>query len=44
MLEHIDYWREAPVWNPDSIAQATKDWFAYLTPRSAGSPTLGREH
>ena len=44
MLEHIDYWREAPVWNPDSIAQATKDWFAYLTPRSAGSPTPGREH
>jgi len=30
ILKHIDYWREAPVWNPDSIAEATKDWFSYL--------------
>jgi UDP-glucose 4-epimerase len=30
MLEAIDYWRDAPVWTPDSIAEATKDWFAYL--------------
>ena len=30
MLDHIDYWREAPVWTPDSIADATKDWFQYL--------------
>jgi UDP-glucose 4-epimerase len=30
MLEHIDYWREAPLWEPDSIAEATKDWFKYL--------------
>ncbi|MDX2287020.1 MAG: SDR family oxidoreductase [Bacteroidia bacterium] len=30
MLEHIDYWREAPLWTPDSIAEATKDWFKYL--------------
>lgn len=30
MLAHIDYWREAPVWDPDSIAQATQDWFGYL--------------
>jgi len=30
MLDHIDYWREAPVWSPDTIAQATRDWFAYL--------------
>ncbi len=30
LLEHIDYWREAPVWDPDSIAEATKDWFKYL--------------
>ena len=31
MLDHIDYWREAPVWNPDSIADATKEWFQYLS-------------
>lgn len=30
MLEHIGDWREAPVWDPDSIADATRDWFAYL--------------
>jgi UDP-glucose 4-epimerase len=30
MLKAIDYWREAPVWTPESIAEATKDWFAYL--------------
>lgn len=30
MLEHIDYWREAPLWEPSSIAEATKDWFKYL--------------
>jgi UDP-glucose 4-epimerase len=30
MLKHIDYWREAPVWTPDSIRTATTDWFKYL--------------
>ena len=30
MLEHIDYWRDAPVWNPESIAEATTEWFTYL--------------
>lgn len=30
MLDNIDYWREAPVWTSDSIADATKDWFRYL--------------
>ena len=31
MLENIDYWRTAPVWTPDSIAEATRDWFTYLS-------------
>ncbi len=31
MLENIDYWREAPVWNPDSISAATRTWFERLT-------------
>ncbi len=31
MLENIDYWREAPVWTPDSIATATKEWFDHLS-------------
>lgn len=30
MLDHIDYWREAPVWTPKSIAEATSGWFKYL--------------
>ena len=30
ILQQIDYWQEAPVWTPDSIADATKDWFKYL--------------
>lgn len=30
MLSHIDYWREAPVWTPETIADATRGWFKYL--------------
>jgi UDP-glucose 4-epimerase len=30
MLAHIDRWRDAPVWDPASIAQATSGWFAAL--------------
>ncbi len=30
LLERIEYWREAPVWTPESIAVATRDWFRYL--------------
>lgn len=30
LLDHIDGWRDAPVWTPDSIREATADWFRYL--------------
>jgi UDP-glucose 4-epimerase len=30
MLQRIDYWREAPVWDPASIERATKTWFTML--------------
>jgi len=30
MLEHLNDWREAPLWTKDSIAEATKDWHRYL--------------
>ena len=30
ILAQIDYWREAPLWDPDSIKSATKTLFAYL--------------
>lgn len=31
MLENIEQWREAPVWDELSIKEATKDWFEYLS-------------
>ncbi len=30
VLAEIDYWRDAPLWSPDSIMDATKVWFTYL--------------
>ncbi|OFZ80463.1 MAG: NAD-dependent dehydratase [Bdellovibrionales bacterium RIFOXYD1_FULL_53_11] len=30
LLDNIDYWRSAPVWTPESIDVATRDWFEYL--------------
>jgi UDP-glucose 4-epimerase len=36
IVANIDYWRNAPLWNPDSIANATKTWFEFMTPQ--GTP------
>ncbi len=33
MLQHIEDWREAPVWDDASISEATKEWFKYLDRR-----------
>lgn len=30
MLENIDLWRDAPVWDSGKIQEATRDWFRYL--------------
>lgn len=30
MMKEIDVWRDAPLWDPKSIEQATKTWFQYL--------------
>ena len=30
MLSNIDYWKDAPVWTPESIGKATKTWFDFL--------------
>lgn len=35
MLEHISDWKDAPLWDPSSIEQATAAWFHYL---GKGSP------
>ncbi len=31
ILANIDYWRDAPLWDPDSIAEATSGWFKALS-------------
>jgi UDP-glucose 4-epimerase len=40
MLQNIESWRQAPVWDPESIAVATRKWFECLgktSPRVVGS-------
>ena len=31
LLENIDLWREPPVWTPEKIEKATREWFARLS-------------
>ena len=33
MIEVIEDWRDAPLWDQNSIAQATAEWFKHLGPR-----------
>ena len=33
ILADIECWRDAPLWSPQSIAEATKTWFQYLGDR-----------
>ena len=40
MLDVIEDWRDAPLWDPQSIADATKDWFKYI----GGSRTISLNH
>ena len=35
ILANIDYWREAPLWDAESISKATKSWFAFMDGRVA---------
>jgi UDP-glucose 4-epimerase len=30
IVADIDYWKDAPLWDPESIARETKTWFEYL--------------
>ena len=32
IVSNIDYWLNAPLWDPDSIATATKTWFEFMSP------------
>lgn len=33
IVADIDYWRNAPLWDPESIATATRSWFEFLGAR-----------
>ena len=35
ILAEIDYWRDAPLWNPETIAAATSAWFNALATKGA---------
>jgi UDP-glucose 4-epimerase len=35
MLRQIDYWKDAPLWTPETITVATQPWFRYLSDRPA---------
>jgi UDP-glucose 4-epimerase len=30
MLKNINFWKDAPLWDKNSISKATKVWFKYL--------------
>jgi UDP-glucose 4-epimerase len=36
IVARIEDWRDAPLWNPDSIAEATKTWFEALGSGAGG--------
>ena len=33
IVANIDYWRNAPLWDPATIAHATKTWFEFMSPQ-----------
>lgn len=33
IIANIDFWRNAPLWEPQSIAKATETWFKYMSPQ-----------
>jgi UDP-glucose 4-epimerase len=37
VLANIDYWRDAPLWTPESIATATETWFKALGDKAVGA-------
>ncbi|MBI2140922.1 SDR family oxidoreductase [Candidatus Woesearchaeota archaeon] len=36
MIDNIDYWKAAPLWDEKSIGQATEKWFEYLGKEKGG--------
>lgn len=37
MLDNINYWKDAPVWTPETIGEATEDWFKFLGKQKEGA-------
>ena len=37
MAQHIELWKDAPLWEPDSIARATQTWFEFLGRKVGGA-------
>lgn len=35
MMSEIDAWKDAPLWDPDSIAEATRTWFEHMDKETA---------
>lgn len=33
IVANIAYWRNAPLWDPNSIAKATRTWFEFMSPQ-----------
>jgi len=31
MLAELEYWKDAPLWDPESISRETKEWFQFLS-------------
>jgi UDP-glucose 4-epimerase len=42
MMQQIHHWKDAPLWDPASIAEATKTWFRYLGNEPKGEETWKR--
>ncbi len=42
MLAGIEYWRDAPLWTPETIATATQTWFQYLGESAEGDTPAGK--
>ena len=38
MLDAIELWKNAPVWDSESISGVTEDWFKYLGSETTGEP------
>jgi UDP-glucose 4-epimerase len=43
LLNNIDLWRDAPVWDEESISRATHSWFKYLGNNSTTEPAVSHE-